>query len=434
MKTKRLVNVKLISLILLITFLLCAVLTAETELEQAYDMYKNGNYQEALEETQQLVEEDPNYAGAVFLLGRIHFALGNLEKANQYIKKAIELDNTNPQFREVSKEMSSYASKISEAGKLMNSGKYEEAIKLYQELINENPNYSPAYFNLGRAYIQIDQVAEGARYLKKSIDMNPEETKWQEAYQNFVRQMLYQGNQYMSRRNYDQARKKFKQALMLDSTEVYGYYLSALTYLYERNYDQALKYIDKTIQHNPKYQKAYLVKGKIHLRQNQNQKALEAFNQAVEIDPDYTDAWSNIGYVHYNNKDYDEAIPAYKKVIKLEPDNKVAFSNLGAIYFKKKAFEKAIEHLNRAVELKPDDYMSWYRLAEAYNEIGQAKKAKNAAESALKYRSNLGGALYELGIAELRLGNKSAAKEAFKLAARDPSWKKIAEFQLKKLQ
>jgi len=73
-------------------------------------------------------------------------------------------------------------------------------------------------------------------------------------------------------------------------------------------------------------------------------------------------------------------------------------------------------------------------LAAAYNATEQADKAKVAANKALQLKPSWAAALFELGIAERRLGDNEAARNAFRMAAKDPKWKKSAEFELKSVQ
>ena len=143
------------------------------------------------------------------------------------------------------------------------------------------------------------------------------------------------------------------------------------------------------------------------------------------------DAWKNIGYVYYKTKQYENAIPAYKEVIKLDPSYASAYANMGAIYIAQEKYNEAVNSLSKAVELNPRDVNSQYRLSQAYNNTGKCDKAKATAQKALTIKPNWAPVLIELGVAERCLGNRTAAKQAFQIAARDPKWKAVAEYELK---
>jgi len=107
---------------------------------------------------------------------------------------------------------------------------------------------------------------------------------------------------------------------------------------------------------------------------------------------------------------------------------------MGAIYIQQEKFSTAITSLSKAAELNPRDVTSLYRLSQAYNKTGKCDKAKEIAQKALKIKPNWAPVLIELGTAERCMGNRTAANQAFKMAARDPKWKALAEYELKTVQ
>lgn len=406
----------------------------QDELSKAYDLFQQQKYAEALEICQPIVDKDPNYAGAVFLLGRIYFGLGDLENAKVFVDSTIELDRANMEYREVRNTMAALASKLTEATRMVTNADYEGAKKMYLEIINENKNFADAYFSLGVVYVRLGDYVKAAEYLNKAIQMKPNEERYKKSFQGHVAQVLADGNQLMQRKSYQEALKKFEQAANLDSNEYRSYYFSAVIYLDEKNYTKTVEYINKCIQKNPEYPKAYLVLGKALSKLNNYPEAMKAYETATKIDPQYLDAWFNIGQLYYQNKDYVNAIPALKKVIEIKADYKGAYEYLGDIYLEMNNFKDATTNLAKAVELDPKGHTSWLRLATAYNKQGMCAEAKDAANIALKLKANWAPALIELGIAERCLGNRSAAKQAFLLAAKDLKWKNVAEFELKTVQ
>ena len=423
------------SSLFVIAFLVSLVLAQSTgTFDDALTLFQDGKYEEAFNICKTVVDENPNFTGAQFLLGRIYFAMGNLDSAIAFVDNALKMDRNNPEYREIRDKIASFGSKLTEASRLSTNADFEGAKVLYEEIIKENPNFADAYFSLGMVYINLNNLAKAAKNFRKAIEMKPEEEKYNNMYQSIVKKHLFEGNQLFKRRNYQDALKKFQQVIIFNPDEFMAYYFSAAVYLAERNYPEALKQIEKSIELNLEYQKSHLIRGKIYLKMNNSVEALKSFEAAITLDPEYVDAWNNLGSLYYNKKEYKEAIPAYKKVIKLRPEYPKAYENLGAIYLELKNYKDASQYLSKAVELNPRSYSSWYRLAQTYNQQGQCQKAKEAAKSSLKIKANWAPVLIELGVAERCLGNKPAAKQAFQIAMKDPKWRKVAQFELKTLQ
>jgi len=404
------------------------------ELIKAYDLFQKGEYQSAFDICKPVVDADPNYAGAVFLLGRIYYGMGDLDNAKIYVDKAIELDRANTEYRDVRNTMAAFISKLSEASRLVASADYQGAKKIYLEIINENKNFAEAYFSLGIVFVRLQDYSSAAEYMNKAIQMKPTEEKYRKSFQCLVSQVLAEGTQLMQRKNYPGALEKFQQAISLDSNDYRSYYLSAVISLDEKNYTKALEFISRCIEKNPNNPKAFLVLGKAQTKLNNVPEALKAFEAATNIDQQYLDGWVNIGQIYYQLKDFSNAIPALNKVVEINANYETAYELLGAIHTEMNNFKDAVTTLSKAVQLDPKSTTSWLRLATAQNKLGQCQEAKESANSALKLKINWAPALIELGIAERCLGNKAAAKQAFQLAGKDLKWKSVAEFELKTVQ
>ena len=51
--------------------------------------------------------------------------------------------------------------------------KFDDAIKIYEKIINSNPNYFKAHTNLGISYKEIGKFDKSLYFLKKSVQINP---------------------------------------------------------------------------------------------------------------------------------------------------------------------------------------------------------------------------------------------------------------------
>lgn len=427
-------SVKKISLVVFLIMTVAVNLIGQDPLSDALALFQNKEYQKAYEACKVIVDNDPNYASAIFLLGRIYFALGDLDNSKVYLDKAIELDRANTEFREVRTQIAAFATQLTEASRLSIAGDYEGAKKIYLEIIQTNPNFADAYFNLAQIYVRLNDLTNAATNLRKVIAMKPDEEKYSKMLKNLVQQYLKDGESLRQRRNNEGAIEKYKQALDIDPNEFLAYYLSGLAYFDLKKYNEALESVNKGLTINPEHAKSYLVLGQINEKTNKKDEALAAYEKVVKIDPAYEAGWDRIGVQYYNQKNYDKSIEAYRKLLEINPDNIRAYEKLGQIYLDMSNFKEAVVNLEKVTQKDDKNLKAWQRLAQAYNSQGDCAQAKTAAETALKVKNSDALALIELGVAEKCLGNKAAAKQAFQLAAKDPQYRSYAESHLKTVQ
>ena len=113
-------------------------------------------------------------------MGLIYNRRGNIKRAIDYFKKAIELD---PYHSKAYNDL---------GGVYYNIDKKEEAAALFKKAIEINPRLAEAYNNLGNIYYDIDKKQEATTYYQKAIEINP---RLAEAYNNLAI-VYYHSQQY----------------------------------------------------------------------------------------------------------------------------------------------------------------------------------------------------------------------------------------------
>ena len=111
----------------------------QEQLQSLINLYTQGQYQEALTQASQLLEQFPNSMNLYNISGAANQGLGKLEEAVETYKKAISIK---PDFAEAYNNM---------GNALKEQGKLEEAIEAYKKAISLKPDYAEAYNNMGNA-------------------------------------------------------------------------------------------------------------------------------------------------------------------------------------------------------------------------------------------------------------------------------------------
>ncbi|TAL61138.1 MAG: tetratricopeptide repeat protein [Bacteroidetes bacterium] len=105
---------------------------------------------------------DNNDAWTCYRVAEAHQYLGRTEDAYYYYKRAVALAPYNLEFQ----------NKL--AGTLYNQNKKEEAKKMYENIISENPKIAPAWCNLGLIYLQNNNVKKAMEHYNKALSLDPD--------------------------------------------------------------------------------------------------------------------------------------------------------------------------------------------------------------------------------------------------------------------
>ncbi len=123
-------------------------LTAREFFNRALDKHEQGDYQGAIEDYNQAIRLDPNYALAYYGRGHARYHLGDLQEAIADYNQAIRLD---PNYT------NAYNNRGNARRKL---GDLQEAIADYNQAIRLDPNSAGAYNNRGNARYNLGDLQE----------------------------------------------------------------------------------------------------------------------------------------------------------------------------------------------------------------------------------------------------------------------------------
>ncbi|KAK3606907.1 hypothetical protein CHS0354_018502 [Potamilus streckersoni] len=129
-----------------------------------------------------------------------------------------------------------------------NQNQPERAAKLFQKLVDINPDDAEAWYNLGTAYAGQEKYKEAEEAYREAVRINPDDAK---AWNNL------------------------------------GKY-----------YDQAAKACQKALEINPDLAEARYNLGNLYRGQEKYKAAEEAYLKAISINPDYAEAWHNLGVTY----------------------------------------------------------------------------------------------------------------------------------------
>jgi tetratricopeptide (TPR) repeat protein len=274
------------------------MLSIQQALDMAWKHYQAGQWQQAEQLYQQILQMDPNQVDALHLLGLIAGQTGRDNLAVDYLTAALCLK---PGFAEAHNNL----------GTVFNlQGKLPEAVASFRQAVRFKPDYAEAHNNLGIALQAQGKLAEGVSSLQEAVRFKPDHAV---AHHNLGLALQTQGR-------LEEAVASYQQALRL----------------------------------KPDYAKAHSNLGVALQEQGRLEEAVASCQQALRLKPDYAEAHSNLGLALQEQGRLEEAVASYQQALRLKPDFAKAHNNLGVALLEHGRPEEAVASCQQALRLKPD--------------------------------------------------------------------------------
>ncbi len=237
------------------------------------------------------------------------------------------------------------AAELNNAKQLYQSGKYPEAIRIYENLIQADPSNANVFYFSGAARLKAGQKDDALRDFEKAVELNPQ----------FDKAWLQIGFLRMSQVDYSGAEKAFLKVIEVQPESPSGWQGLAQTYLMSQQTDKAENAYEKLLQLDPENVTAIFNLGQIEWAGKKTEAARKSFLRVLELDPDYAEAHNNLGAIFLSEGNLPSAIRENEAAIRLKPGLASAHYSLFLAFEQKKDLKKAASHLKEYMDLSGDD-------------------------------------------------------------------------------
>ncbi len=247
---------------------------------------------------------------------------------------------------------------------LLGLGEFEEAIAIFKQLLDNQPDFYEAWYNLSIALEKLGRLDEALTSYDESLKIQP----------NFHLAWNNRGNVLGKMRRLDEALTSYKEAVMRKPDKYIawhnlGYVLEELGQLEEAiaSYNKAL-----TIQHNllPTWNNLGIALSNL----GRHEEAIASFEEALNIRPDNYYAWNNRGVVLLKLGHVDEALTSFNKALVFNPYNADALYNKACSYALQGNVEQTLENLQQAINLSPDKYREMAKTQSFFDSIREDER------------------------------------------------------------
>jgi tetratricopeptide (TPR) repeat protein len=306
-----------------------------------------GNWQQALEGAQLLVEEsskpDEEVLSAYVVEGAAFMQMREYDNAIGVLKRAAGLGF------EANATLHNMLGLV-----LLKQGKLDEAASEFNQAIALHPDFV-YHYNLGLLLQLQNKLDEAAAECRRAIALDPREPGGH---------MCMAGVLWKQGKIAD-ATVAIRRAVRLDPKSADLHTNLGAVLSTQGKLDDAIVEYHQAIALDPRYAPAHFNLGNALEKQRKSDDAIGEYREAIKLDPKGISRYINLGIALKHQGKFDEAIAELRQAIALDQNSANAHDNLGAILDGQGKLDDSITELRRAIELDP-------KSAHAHDNLGTA--------------------------------------------------------------
>lgn len=398
-----------------------------------------GDDRQAEELLLQFLKLQPEASGAYFDLARLNLRQNKTDKAIEYIKKAIALEDVNPWYKSQYAEILVSQNKFEDAAGIyssiaknekynedyllkaamlyQHSGKLKEAMASLDKLIEKDGNDEAILMQQQQLYLKMNDVDGAVKIIQKLIDQNPQEGRFytvladiynnnkrpEKAEEVFLRMekqfpedpnvQVSLAEYYKKKKNETKYREYVEKAITNKALDAETQLSLLVAYLQEDGMEvtkknEGIRLAEKIVaQHNDNPQ-VIAVYGDVLALSGEKYKAVQQYKLSLAIDPGQYKVWQNLLYGYADRVDADSLILYSEKALKLFPNQALLHYLNGVGHLNKKEYNTAVKSINRAIDMQPEDNKQL--LADMYSTLGDVYQSiKEYTQSDTSYERAL---------------------------------------------
>jgi tetratricopeptide (TPR) repeat protein len=299
------------------------------------------------------------------------------------------------------KETVSPETALSDARRLSQEGKFDEALARLEALALKEPDLKGLAHELGVTYYKKSDYLKAVASFKKALEENPGDN---EAIQLMGLSYYLAGRPaeaiaplekvqtwfpsanvdasyilgicYIQTKDYPSARKAFAKMFTVPADSAASYLFTARMLLRQDFGPVAEEYAKKAVDLDPKLPLAHSLLGELYLYKSRLPEAIEQFQKELELNPGEAAVYYKLADAYSRLQKYEEAERLLQRSIWLDATSTGPYILMGKVLEKKGETALAVRALQRAIAMDPNNPMPHHLLGQAYREMGRTEDAE----------------------------------------------------------
>jgi arylsulfatase A-like enzyme/lipopolysaccharide biosynthesis regulator YciM len=261
--------------------------------------------------------------------------------------------------------------------------RYQEALKSFYQVLEKKPDYNAAMINVLNTLVNMGEFDRGIKEAQRFLKTFPND-------HSLLNEM---GTIYFMKEEYDRAIEILEKSLQIEKTNPGAINTIAGIHIVKKEYDNARSLLEKAEKINPNLRKLHYHMAQVEEGQGNIEKAIQHYKKELENFPnDYKSAYNLAEDFRKTNRP-DDALKYYRKAIDCNPKFNIPYFMIAKYYLdRKENLNEAVKLCTEGIALKPENKYTafgYYILADISSYRGDQSTARTYLAKAQQLKDEL---------------------------------------------
>jgi len=295
-------------------------------------LFKTQKYIFAIEQFIKVQNEIERQKEAYVNIAKCYLAIGEIAKAQEHIRKALELKEDN--------KLRYFLARL-----CFERNEETECKSQLETIVEKYPEFTEAWYLLGKLYRKRGDWENALNAYKKLTQLAPQDA---EVYYRLGIAQRHEGKT-------EEALSNFKFAAEIKPDYSRAYYSMASIYDASGKTDKAIECLERSLMGDERLEMAYNLLAEIYISQDRILEAIRVYDEAIRVHPESYLVHFNLGVSLMMMKRYEEAVDVFKRAEKLTDDDPALYYNWASAEISLKNYSEAARLYKEGLKLKSDD-------------------------------------------------------------------------------
>jgi tetratricopeptide (TPR) repeat protein len=224
------------------------------------------------------------------------------------------------------------------------AGKFNDAEKIYRQILAIDPRHADSLHLLGMINHQKGQLDTAVAFLLEAIELRKDVALYHNNLANVLK----------DQRKFKDAERHYTQAIALKPDFAEAHYNLGCSLQDQKQFAAAISHFEQAIHLRPSLTLAYVNLGNALKAQGRSEDAIAQYERALTVDPKSGDAYYNLATALKDHGRFQDAIAHYQNALGVRPDHSPTHNNLGVLLREQGDLTSALQHFQRATSLRSD--------------------------------------------------------------------------------